>query len=81
MIKNYFEVVKVYLSRIFGVFVLHNPVFVIKDVELAKQIMSQHHDTFDSFAGSDSGEAFGRTLSSSIPFLRDSEWAAMRPKL
>lgn len=37
--------------RLFGMFLLHRPVFVIRDVGLIRQILVDNFDCFGSYAG------------------------------
>lgn len=64
--------------RLFGVFVLHRAVFVVKDVELVKQITVEKFDNFPSCGGSDVSDYFCRK---SLAYLNACEWRDVRNSL
>lgn len=67
--------------RLFGFFVLHRPIFVIKDDELAKRIMIEHFDCFANFAGSEMTGVADEIIRKSLSCLEGDEWHRMRNTL
>lgn len=68
--------------RLFGVFVLNRPVFVIKDIELVEKIMKENFDNFVDYPGSKFEAAFrDEIFQNSLSSLKNDEWREARQVL
>jgi hypothetical protein len=63
---------------LFGLFVLHQKVFIVKDVELAKQIMIAEFDSFVNYAGGGSNRVSDEIINKCVMYLKGSEWHSAR---
>ncbi|CRK88205.1 CLUMA_CG001986, isoform A [Clunio marinus] len=68
-------------EKLFGIFILHRPIFVIKDVNLAKQIMIQHFHNFSNFAGKNFHEIFDNYFANHLGCLEGDKWKNAKEKL
>lgn len=67
------------IFRLFGVFVLNRPVFVVKDVELVEKIMNENFDNFLNYPGSNLDAKLGSEIfHKSVSSLKNDEWRAAR---